>query len=83
MASTTREAADACQDPPWSDCGDLHSPDLGSVFAEPAANGALALSFDRAGRRHALTLFEGWRLGSDVVIHGRRFVVIRNTEEDR
>jgi hypothetical protein len=82
MAST-RHVADARLDPPWSDCGDLSSPDLGLVFARPVANGALALSFDRAGRRHALTLFDGAQLASDIVIYGRRFSVVRETAGDR
>jgi len=38
----------------------------------------LALTFDRAGCRHALTLFDCARLGSDIVIHGRRFGVVRD-----
>jgi hypothetical protein len=82
MAATIREIADARQDPPWSDCGDVHGPDLGCVFAAPAANGALALSFDRAGRRHALTLFDFAKLGSDIVIHGRRFSVVGDVAGD-
>jgi hypothetical protein len=82
MASTIREIADARQDPPWSDCGDLRSLDFGRVFARPVANGAVALSFDRTGRRHALTLFDAARLGSDIVIHGRRFSVVRDVAED-
>jgi hypothetical protein len=82
MASA-RHIADARLDPPWSDCGDLSSPDLGLVFARPVANGALALSFDRAGRRHAMTLFDGAQLGSDIVIYGRRFGVARRAAEDR
>ena len=69
--------ADARRDPPWSDCGDLSSPDLGRVFAQSAANGAVALTFDRAGRRHALTLFDAAELGPDIVIYGRRFSVVR------
>jgi hypothetical protein len=82
MAATIREIADARRDPPWSDCGDLHSPDLGCIFTAPAANGAVALAFDRVGRRHALTLFDGATLGSDIVIHGRRFSVVANVAGD-
>jgi len=78
MAFTTREIADARPDPPWTECGDPGSDDFGRVFAGPAANGALALTFDRAGCRHALTLFDCARLGSDIVIHGRRFGVVRD-----
>jgi hypothetical protein len=75
-ATVTRHIANAWQDPPWSDCGDLRSADLGYVFAWPVANGALALTFDRDGRRHALTLFDGALLGADIVIYGRRFLVV-------
>ena len=64
-------------DPPWTDCGDPGRPDFGRVFARPVAGGAVALSFDRAGRRHALTLFYASDLGAEVVIYGRRFDVHR------
>jgi hypothetical protein len=70
------------QSPPWTDCGDLRSPDFGCVFVRPVADGAVSLAFDRAGRRHALTLFDGASLGSEVVIYGRRFSVVRRTGED-
>jgi hypothetical protein len=79
MATITRRIARAWQDPPWSDCGDLKSADFGRVFAWPAANGALELTFDRKGRRHALTLFDGGQLGTDIVIHGRLFGVVIET----
>jgi hypothetical protein len=76
MAPTiTQPIANAWQDPPWSDCGELTSADLGCVFTWPAAKGAVALTFDRAGHHHALTLFEAARLGPAIVIHGRRFSV--------
>ena len=74
--TVTRQIADARQDPPWSDCGDLHSVDLGHVFAAPVANGAVALTFDRLGHRHALTLFDAAQLGPDIMIYGRRFSVV-------
>jgi hypothetical protein len=61
--------------PPWSWCGDRSSPDFGSVFAWPAARGAVALTFDRGGRQHALTVFAPARLGAEVAIFGRRFEV--------
>jgi hypothetical protein len=64
-------------DPPWTDCGDPKGPDFGLVFARPAANGAVALSFDRDGRRHALTLFDGTAPGGEIVLYGRRFPVRR------
>jgi hypothetical protein len=63
-------------DPPWSDCGDLNDPDFGCVFAWRAARGALAFTFDRRGRRHALTLFDPSELAGDVVLLGRRFQVV-------
>jgi YD repeat-containing protein len=47
------------------------------VFAKRVANGALALSFDRRGRRHAVTYFEARDVGPEVVIWGRRFGVVR------
>ena len=79
MAATNNPVlpAHATQNPPWTACGDPRSPDFGSVFAVPVANGAVALSFDRAGRRHALTLFAGVALGAEIVIYGRRFSVVR------
>ena len=72
-----RDVPDARRMPPWSDCGDPRGADFGSVFAWPVADGAVALTFDRAGRRHALTVFAGSELGPDVVIFGRRFQVLR------
>jgi hypothetical protein len=79
MATNIQHIANAWQDPPWSDCGDPNSADFGSVFAQPAANGALELTFDRRGRHHALTLFDGRQLGPDIVIYGRRFSVVLGT----
>jgi len=75
-ATIAQPTANAWQDPPWSDCGELSSADLGSVFAWPAANNGLVLTFDRVGRRHALTLFDAAELGAEIVIYGRRFSVI-------
>jgi hypothetical protein len=71
--------------PPWTDCGDPASPDYGAVYAWRAARGALALTFDRRGRRHAVTLFSGVCPGPDIVLHGRRFDVIMGAagEADR
>ena len=63
------------EDPPWSWCGDRRTPDFGSVFAWPAANGAVALSFDRRGHQHALTLFAPALLDAEIAIFGRRFDV--------
>ncbi len=78
MTSTdSRTPAHALQSPPWTDCGDLSLADFGAVFAAPAANGALCLSFDRRGRRHALTLFDTADIGAEIVIYGRRFTVVR------
>jgi hypothetical protein len=64
--------------PPWTDCGDPRSPTFGSVFAEPAANGALALYFDRRARRHAITVFDAREVGDEIVVYGRRFTVVRD-----
>jgi hypothetical protein len=83
MAATAPPAVPHCrEDPPWSECGDPKSAEFGNVFAAPAANGALALFFDRKRRRHALTAFEGRSVGGEVVIYGRRFTVVR-VEADR
>ncbi len=79
MATITRRIARAWQDLPWSDCGDPTSADLGRVFAWPAANGAMELTFDGKRRHHALTLFDGGQLGSEIIIHGRRFDVVLET----
>jgi hypothetical protein len=62
-------------DPPWTDCGDPASADFGSVFAWPAALGGVTLTFDRAGLRPALTLFDARSLGAEIAIYGRRFAV--------
>jgi hypothetical protein len=72
----------AANDAPWGACGDQNSPDFGTVFAWPAAGRALALTYDRQGRRHALTLFEGRELGSQLVLHGRRFDVAFGAVEE-
>ena len=61
--------------PPWSWCGNRESPDFGSVFAWPAARGAVALTFDRGGRQHAATLFAPTRLETEIALFGRRFDV--------
>ena len=63
-------------DPPWSWCGDRRGADFGSVFAWPAARGAVALTFDRRGRHHALTVFAPARLDAQIAIFGRRFDVV-------
>jgi hypothetical protein len=49
------------------------------VFAWPGAGGAVALSFDREGRHHAMTVFEASEVGDEVVVFGRRFTVVRPT----
>jgi hypothetical protein len=78
MPSTNlRAAAHARRDSPWTDCGDPNGADFGAVFATPVANGALCLTFDRRGLRHALTVFDDAAVGGEVVIHGRRFTVVR------
>jgi hypothetical protein len=80
MAIITRRFARAWQDPPWSDCGDPNSANLGRVFAWPAANGALELTFDHNRRHHALTVFDGGQLGPEIIIHGRLFDVVLATD---
>ncbi len=62
-------------DAPWVDCGDPTDPDFGTVFSWPAAGTAVALTYDRSGRRHAATLFSRRTLGREIVLHGRRFNV--------
>ena len=75
---TPDEAAfEHCRDdPPWSWCGDRGGADHGFVFAWPAARGAVALTFDRRGRQHAMTLFAPARPGAQIAVFGRRFDVI-------
>jgi hypothetical protein len=80
MAGSDLPVPEARLDPPWSECGDPRSPDFGAVFARRVANGGVALSFDRGGRKHALTLFDDASLGDEIVIYGRRFGVIRDAE---
>jgi len=75
MASAA-SPAHARQDPPWTWCGDRRAPNFGSVFAHPGAFGSTVLTFDAAGRHHALTLLGGPRPGAEVVIYGRRFNVV-------
>ena len=76
MTSAQTQLAHARQHPPWSECGDPCNADFGRVYAHKAAGDAVALWFDRAGRRHALTLFDGATLGAEIVIYGRRFSVV-------
>jgi hypothetical protein len=79
MSSNWTQAVPSARiSPPWTDCGDPTHPDIGWAFAWPGAREAVALTFDRAGRRHALTLFDRRRLGASIVIHGRRFDVVRD-----
>jgi hypothetical protein len=66
--------------PPWSWCGDRRVADFGSVFAWPAARGAVALTFDRNGRHHAMTLFAPAPLEAEIAIFGRRFDVVWTAE---
>jgi hypothetical protein len=76
---TVRHSREA---PPWSWCGDRRSPDFGRVFAWPAARGAVALTFDRQGRHHALTIFGPSRPDAEIAIFGRRFDVVRGAETE-
>jgi hypothetical protein len=71
-------------DPPWGDCGDNRSPDFGQVFVWAALGAARALTYDRRGRRHALTILDGRPLAAEIVIQGRRFTVTEaRTDEAR
>jgi hypothetical protein len=79
MAVSDLTIPEARLDLPWSECGDRHDPDFGAVFARRVANGGVALSFDRAGRNHALTLFDVASLSDAALIFGRRFRVIRDS----
>ena len=73
---TDNETAPHCRDDPaWGECGDPRSRDFGSVFAWRAAGRGRMLTYDAAGRRHALTLFDARKLDAEVIIHGRRFTV--------
>jgi len=67
----------ARNNPPWGECGDPLGPDFGAVFAWRAAGDALALTYDRRGLRHAVTLLRPGRLGEEIVLQGRRFAVVR------
>ncbi len=76
MAPVDASLKHSRNDPPWSWCGDRRAADFGCVFAWPAARGAIALTFDRRGRHHALTLFAPARLDAEIAIFGRRFDVV-------
>jgi hypothetical protein len=67
-------------DAPWGWCGDPDGPEFGTVFAWPAAGAAVALTYDRAGRHHAITLFDRRTLGREVVLQGRRFDVAQASD---
>ncbi|HEY3797955.1 MAG TPA: hypothetical protein VGL58_06335 [Caulobacteraceae bacterium] len=60
---------------PWAACGDIRGPDFGAVFAWTLSPSATALTYDRAGRLHALTLLRGQSVGAEIVLQGRRFQV--------
>jgi hypothetical protein len=80
MAPADASLQHSRDDPPWSWCGDRRAADFGRVFAWPAACGAVALTFDRRGRHHALTLFSPARLDAEIAIFGRRFDVVHAAE---
>ena len=75
LPTPTTSIAECRDDPPWGFCGDHASPDFGAVFAWPVAGSALKLTYDRPGRRHAATLFQGAEVGPWIVLQGRRFAV--------
>lgn len=64
------------QNPPWGECGDPSSADFGCVFAWRAAGEAVALTYDRRARCHALTLLRPRALGDEIVLQGRRFIIV-------
>ena len=65
----------ARNDPPWGDCGDPASAEFGAVFCWPARGASVMLTYDRRGRRHAITLFAGVGDGAEIILQGRRFSV--------
>jgi len=65
----------ARDDPPWGDCGDASNPNLGTVFCWPARGNGVMLTYDRKGRRHAVTLFAGLGDSAEIVLQGRRFSI--------
>ena len=68
----------ARDNPPWFDCGDPSGPDFGRLFARAGAlPGSTVLSFDRAGARMAAALAPGQALEPEMILHGRRFDVVR------
>jgi hypothetical protein len=67
---------DARHNPPWGACGDVRGPDFGAVFAWRLTPAVTALTYDRAGKLHALTLLRGQAVGDEAVLQGRRFVVL-------
>jgi hypothetical protein len=75
IPSTGLPPPHARDDAPWSDCGDPRDSDFGTVYSWPAAGAAVALTYDRPGRRHAATLFDRRRLRAEIVLNGRRFSV--------
>jgi hypothetical protein len=65
----------ARDNPPWGDCGDPASPEFGAVFCWPGRGAAVTLTYDRHGRRHAVTLFAGVGEVLEIVLQGRRFSI--------
>jgi len=66
---------DARDDPPWGECGNHRSPDFGALFVQSVAGTAVALFYDRARRRHAVTMLRGLSGAAEMVVQGRRFTI--------
>ncbi len=82
MAQVDPPVRHSREHPPWTWCGNHRSPDFGRVFAWPAARGAVALTFDRQGRHHALTLFGPATPDREIAIFGRRFDVVLGADTE-
>ncbi len=77
MPETLDDSPHSRGDAPWTHGGDAADADFGTLFARHASGRAVSLSYDRGGRRHALTLFDRRALGSGMVLHGRWFDIAR------
>lgn len=78
MPETTLDGSPHSRDDaPWTHGGSAADTDFGTLFARPASGRAVFLSYDRGGRRHALTLFDRRALDPEMILHGRWFDVVR------
>lgn len=79
LSPADREIPHARDVPAWSDCGDVGSPDYGTIFADKPFMGTCSLWFHRTDRRDSYYA-GGIReadLADTMVMHGRRFDVVR------